>query len=415
MDQRRVVVTGMGTVNAVAKSTEEYAHALREGTCGIGPVTVFDTSAHRTKTGGEVSGFSPRKMIPEEFSLKRMSRSDLMAMAAAVEALVDTGLFPIPEELKEETGVIIGGGAGGIPEGEAFYQSYLEKGIDRVRVSRISCLFCASSADHIATKLRLSGPKTTFMTACSSSATAVGYARDLIRRGISDIIIAGGTEPLTQLTYASFNALRSVDPEYCKPFDKNRMGLSLGEGAGVMILESEEHAVARGAKIYGEIFGYGITCDSHHMTAPDPEASGAARSMRVALADADIAPERVDYINAHGTATPANDVTETKGIKAVFGKRAHDIPVSSTKSMIGHTLGAAGILEGIACFLAITGDFIPPTIHLTEPDPQCDLDYVTEGSRKAELSVVLSNSFAFGGNNTTVLYGRYTGKGVSRE
>jgi 3-oxoacyl-[acyl-carrier-protein] synthase II len=312
--------------------------------------------------------------------------------------------------MRETAGVIIGGGAGGMPEAEALYREYQERGAEKVRFSQLASLFSASSADHIAINFKLMGPKTTFMTACSSGATAIGYARDLIRDGYAKMIIAGGTEPLSMVTYTSFNSLRSVDPEYCKPFDRNRQGLSLGEGAGMMILEPLEDALEREAKIYGEVLGYGITCDSHHMTAPDPAASGAARAMAEALRDAGITPERVDYINAHGTATPANDVVETNGIKAVFKKRAYDIPVSSTKSMIGHTLGAAGALEGLASILAVHHGFIPPTIHLTEPDPECDLDYVTEGARDKSPDIVLSNSFAFGGNNTAVVFGRYTEK-----
>jgi 3-oxoacyl-[acyl-carrier-protein] synthase II len=298
-------------------------------------------------------------------------------------------------------------------EGEAAYQQYLTGNAAAVRFSAFAAFCCASSADHIVSKLKLWGPKTTFMTACSSGATAVGYARDLIRDGQARVMIAGGTEPLARTTYAAFNALKAVDPEYCKPFDGHRAGMSLGEGAGMMILESLEHALARGVRIYGEVLGYGISCDANHMTAPDPEASGAVRCMRTALADAGIAPSRVDYINAHGTATPANDRMETAGIKRVFGPRAHEIPVSSTKSMIGHTLGAAGAIEAVASMLAITEGFIPPTIHRTIYDPECDLDYVTEGARMAALDVVLSNSFAFGGNNTAIVLGRYTAEGIS--
>ncbi len=359
--------------------------------------------------------FHPEKLIPSSFSRKRASRSDLLAMAAAVQALEQAGLLPFPQSLADTTGISIGGGAGGMLEGEEFYEAYLKKGKDRARFSRLASLFCASSADHIASSLGLFGPKTTFMTACSSGATAIGFAADQIRYGRAETMIAGGAEPLSRIIYAAFNSLRSVDPEYCKPFDKNRQGLSLGEGAGIFILESLDHASARGTKILGEVLGYGVTCDSHHMTAPDPEASGSIRAMQAALADAGAVKEQIEYINAHGTATPANDVAETQGIKELFQKRAYDVPVSSTKSMIAHTLGAAGALEGMACMLAILNGFIPPTVHLSEPDPDCDLDYVPGRSRKKELSIVLSNSFAFGGNNTSVIYGRYTQKGIVHE
>jgi len=415
MEKERVVITGLGTVNAVAGSAPEFSSALRQGVCGIGPVTVFDTSDYRTHTGGEVKNFNPRGTIPPEFSLKRMSRSDLMAMTAALEALRDAGLFPFPKDLTADTGVVIGGGAGGMLEGEGAYRRYLQGGGRRVRYSQFSAFCCASSADHIATKLELLGPKTTFMTACSSGATAIGYARDLIQEGAATLVIAGGAEPLSRITYAAFNALQAVDREYCRPFDKNRQGLSLGEGAGIMILETLGHARKRGARIYGEVLGYGVSCDSYHMTAPDPRASGAARCITAALRDSGLSPERVDYINAHGTATPANDLMETRGIKAVFGKRAYHIPVSSTKSMTGHTLGAAGAIEGVVSALAIFQGFVPPTIHLTERDPECDLDYVAEGSRAAEVHIVVSNSFAFGGNNTAIVLGRYTPKGIVHE
>jgi 3-oxoacyl-[acyl-carrier-protein] synthase II len=415
MEIERVVITGLGTINAVAANAPEFLGALRNGVCGIGPVTVFDTTEFKTHTGGQVKRFAPQEMIPPEFSIKRMSRSDIMAMGAAVEALKNAGLFPVPEGLLADTGVVIGGGAGGMLEGEAAYRRYLEENGKGVRFSCFSSFCCASSADHIATRLGLMGPKTTFMTACSSGATAMGYARDLIRAGMAKVVIAGGTEPLSRITYATFNALGAVDPEFCKPFDKYRRGISLGEGAGILILESLSHARRRGAQIHGEILGYGVSCDAYHMTAPDPEASGAARCMRTALQDAGVPPERVDYINAHGTATPANDRMETRGIKAVFGKKAYQIPVSSTKSMTGHTLGAAGAVEGVVSVLGIVHGFIPPTIHLTAPDPECDLDHVAEGARDSKVNIVLSNSFAFGGNNSSVVFGRFTEKGIVHE
>jgi 3-oxoacyl-[acyl-carrier-protein] synthase II len=300
-------------------------------------------------------------------------------------------------------------------ECEAIFRRYLQRGGAGTPFSPFSSFCCASSADTIASRLSLFGPKTTFMTACSSGATALGYAGDLIRRGQARIMIAGGTEPLCRITYAAFNALKAVDPQYCKPFDRQRQGLSLGEGAGMMILEALEHARERGVPILAELLGYGVSCDAHHMTAPDPEGSGAVRCMMAALEDAGAHPGQVDHINAHGTATPANDRMETRAIRQVFGKRAEAIPVSATKSMTGHTLGAAGAIEGVICALAISRCFIPPTIHLRDPDPECDLDFVTGGSRQRAVDVVLSNSFAFGGNNTAVLFGRYTARGVLNE
>jgi 3-oxoacyl-[acyl-carrier-protein] synthase II len=403
----RVVVTGMGTVNALAADTGRFAEALRRGECGIGPVSLFDTAGFRTHNGAQVKNFDPRAAIPAQFSRKRMSRSDLFALAAALQALKQAGLDPIPDSLGERMGVVIGGGAGGLLEAEAFFSDYLMRGDRSAQFSRLAPVCCASTANHLAKKFCLWGPKTTLMTACSSGATAIGLGRDLIRTGAARAMIAGGTEPLCRLTFASFNALHAVDPEYCRPFSGNRAGLTLGEAAGILILESLAGALDRGAVILGEILGYGVTCDSHHMTAPDVGASGAARAMRAALADAGLAPEDVDYINAHGTATPLNDLMETRAIKEVFGARAGKIPVSSTKSMHGHTLGASGALEAVVALLAVTKGFIPPTIHHETRDPECDLDYVTTGARPIAPEVVLSNSFAFGGNNTTVILGRY--------
>jgi 3-oxoacyl-[acyl-carrier-protein] synthase II len=246
MEQNRVVVTGLGTVNAIARSVPEFTSALQAGRCGIGPVTVFDTAEYRTHTGGEVQDFAPREMIPRSFSLKRMSRADCMAMAATLEALSDAGLFAVPDQLRGEMGVVIGGGAGGMLECEAVYRDYLLGTGRGESYSRFASFCCASSADRIASQLGIMGPKTTFMTACSSGATAIGYARDLIQTNMAPVVICGGTEPLCRITYGAFNALQAVDPEYCKPFDKNRQGLSLGEGSGIMILEALSHARQRG-------------------------------------------------------------------------------------------------------------------------------------------------------------------------
>ena len=410
-----MVITGMGTVNSIGKNVADFARALKKGDCGIRPVTLFDTSGFRARVAGEVKEFNPGETIPAEFSLKRMSRSDLMAMSAAVEALKQAGLFPLPEHRREDVGVVIGGGAGGMLEAEDFFGRYLRTHGRHAPFSKLSSLYCSSTADHIATKLGLMGPKASFMTACSSSATAIGFAGDLIRTGAATIVLAGGTEPLSRITYASFNALRAMDPECCKPFDRNRRGLSLGEGAGILVIEAFDHARDRGALILGEVLGYGVTGDAHHMTAPDPTGSGASRSMMSALNDSGITPGRVHYINAHGTATPANDLMETRAIKEVFGGGAYGIPVSSTKSMTGHTLGAAGAIESIVCVCAIDQGFIPPTIHLVEADPECDLDYVPGEARYRDIGIALSNSFAFGGNNTTVVFGRFTEGGIVHE
>ena len=410
--EKRIVITGLGTLNSIANNAADFALALQAGVCGIKKLDLFDTTEFRSQIGGQIKNFIARDYIPVDFPIKRMSRADMLSFAATLEALRDAGLYPLPGSLKEEMGVAIGGGSGGLLEAESFYMELLKKGAAKARFSKLSTIYCASSADRIASGLGLSGPKTTFMTACSAGATALGYARDLILSGQAAIMLAGGVEPMCRITYAAFNALKSVDPDVCRPFDKNRAGLSLGEAAAIMVLEPLDAAINRGARIYGELLGYGVTCDSFHMTSPDEKASGAVRSMQAALKDSGLAIEDIDYINAHGTATPVNDVTETKAIKEVFGKRAYLIPVSSTKSMHAHTLGAAGALEGIVSMLALLHGFVPPTINYQDSDPQCDLDYVTSGFRKANLRNVLSNSFAFGGNNTTVIFGRYDGIGA---
>jgi len=408
--EKRIVITGLGTLNSIANNVADFAVALQAGVCGIKKLDLFDTAEFRSQMGGQIKNLIARNYIPVDFPIKRMSRADMISFAATLEALSDAGLYPLPDSLKEEMGVAIGGGSGGLLEAENFYMELLKKGTERARFSKLSTIYCASSADRIASGLGLAGPKTTFMTACSAGATALGYARDLIASGQASMMLAGGVEPMCRITYAAFNALKSVDPDVCRPFDKNRAGLSLGEAAAIMVLEELDAAISRGARIYGEILGYGVTCDSFHMTAPDEKASGAVRSMQAALKDSGLAIDDIDYINAHGTATPVNDITETKAIKEVFGKRAYLIPVSSTKSMHAHTLGAAGALEGIVCMLALQHGFVPPTINYQDSDPQCDLDYVTSGSRKADLRIVLSNSFAFGGNNTTVIFGKYDGR-----
>jgi len=410
--EKRIVITGLGTLNSIANNVADFALALQAGVCGIKKLDLFDTTEFRSQIGGQIKNFIARDYIPVDFPIKRMSRADMLSFAATLEALRDAGLYPLPGSLKEEMGVAIGGGSGGLLEAESFYMELLKKGAAKARFSKLSTIYCASSADRIASGLGLAGPKTTFMTACSAGATALGYARDLILSGQAAIMLAGGVEPMCRITYAAFNALKSVDPDVCRPFDKNRAGLSLGEAAAIMVLEPLDAAINRGARIYGELLGYGVTCDSFHMTSPDEKASGAVRSMQAALKDSGLTIDDIDYINAHGTATPVNDVTETKAIKEVFGKRAYLIPVSSTKSMHAHTLGAAGALEGIVSMLALLHGFVPPTINYQDSDPQCDLDYVTSGFRKANLRNVLSNSFAFGGNNTTVIFGRYDGIGA---
>jgi len=302
--------------------------------------------------------------------------------------------------------VVLGGGAGGMLSWEQYRRS-LWSGQARPKPSLLLPFANCTLTDLIAVKYGLTGPRTTISTACSSSSTSIGYGFDLIRSGEQDIVVSGGSEALSELTFAGFNSIRAMDPKYCRPFDKNRKGLSLGEGAAILILENYAGAESRGANIYGEVLGYAINSDAYHMTSPDPAAMGMSRVMAAALDVAGLRADQIDYINAHGTATPINDPLETMAIKRVFGKScADDLAVSSTKSMVGHCLGAAGAIEAVAAILALQRQIVPPTIHLDEPDPECDLDYVPNTSRKQQVRFALSNSFAFGGNNTSVVFGR---------
>jgi 3-oxoacyl-[acyl-carrier-protein] synthase II len=392
----------------VAASVPEFLTALKAGTCGIKALTVFDATEFKVQIAGEVKGFRPAELLPAGVSLKRTSRADQLALCAAVEALRDAGLYPLPEALKPDTGVVIGGGAGGMLEAEAVFGRRARGLPIGDRYSRFASFCGAATADHLTAHLESYGPKTTLMTACSSGATAIGYARDLIASGISRVVLCGGTEALSRVTFGAFNAINAVDSEPCRPFDRNRRGLSLGEGAGMLVLEARSHALARRAKIIAEVCGCGISADAHHMTAPDPQGAGAAASMAAALTDAGLAPEAIDYVSAHGTATPANDLMETLAIKSVFGDHARRLAVSAIKAMTGHTLAAAGALEAVAVALSLKHQFLPPTIGLETPDPDCDLDYVSSGFRPAKIAYALSNSFAFGGNNTSLVFGAAT-------
>jgi 3-oxoacyl-[acyl-carrier-protein] synthase II len=324
---------------------------------------------------------------------------------AVREALSASGL-DLDSVVKDRVGVILGGGAGGMLS----WERYRREVWTGKRPKKPSLLLSSSPCtltDLIANHYGFTGARATISTACSSSATSIGYGFDLVRSGAQDMVITGGSEALSELTFAGFNALRLVDPEHCRPFDKNRRGLSLGEGAGFLILEDHDRARARGATIYAEVLGYAINADAYHMTSPDPEASGMSRVMTRALETAGVPREDVHYINAHGTATRVNDEMETKAVKRVFGEdAARQLAVSSTKSMVGHCLGAAGAIEAVTTALALHHQRIPPTIHLETKDPDCDLDYVPDVSRAQEIGVALSNSFAFGGNNTTLVFGR---------
>jgi 3-oxoacyl-[acyl-carrier-protein] synthase II len=400
---RRIFVTGLGAVTSIGTNVPDFWRALLAGTCGIRPLTLFDASAYRTQTAAEVSE------IPDGLSAlekRRMSRADRMGLTAAVEAVATSGL-DVSREDPTRVGVILGGGTSGLIDSEVFFDNHLRGRKDRP--SRVLNHLPDAITDRIAQYFGLQGIKSTITTACSSSANALGYAFDIIRAGIADIVLTGGSDVLARLTYGGFNALRSVDPNPCRPFDRDRKGLSIGEAAGILVFEEGEHARRRGARILAEFLGYGVTSDAYHMTAPDPSGTAGGRTIRAALACAQVSVDRVDYVNAHGTATPQNDSAETAALKAALGERARKIPISSIKSMIGHCLCASGAIEAVATTLTVSDQKVPPTIHYDQPDPACDLDYVPNAARDAQVDVALSNSFAFGGNSSVVVFGRFGG------
>lgn len=390
---RRVAVTGLGVVSALGPDLAAFSDGLRAGRSGIAPLTLFDPTGFRTRLAAQAP--DPAPPLPPE-SLATASRPDRFGLQAAFEAVAQAGLEA--RDL-DAAALVFGTGTGGLNSSEQFL-----RGDDDVAL--LVPHQPASVTDLVARHLGIFGPRSTIMTACSSSATAIGYAGDRIRLGHVDVALAGGAEGLTRLTCAGFGCLRATAPgdEPCRPFDAERKGLTLGDGAAVLVLEELERARARGATVLAILAGWGMTADAHHMTAPHPEGEGAARAMRAALDDALLAPEAIGYINAHGTGTPHNDAAETLAIKAVLGGRAPSVPVSSIKSMVGHTLGAAGAIEAVASVLTLARGFIPPTVNLRVPDPAFGLDYVPGAAREARVGAVLSSSFAFGGNNTCLVF-----------
>ena len=404
MGTRRVVVTGMGMVSAVGNDLPTFWQSLKAGRCGIGPVTIFDTSAYRSHNGGEVKGLSPENHFTLR-DLRRLSRCDQFGIIAAREAMQDSGIEKAEID-RERFGIILGADSGGIFSVEQYFRALYTHASKRPSPSLLLSFSLATTTDHIAQEFDLRGPRTTTATVCSSSSAAVAFAYDAIASGAAELMISGGSDSLCEVTYAGFNSLRAIDPAGCRPFDKSRKGLSLGEGAGILILEELEHAQARGARIWGEVLGSGICAEAYHLTAPEPSGEGIARAIRLALADAEISPDAVEYINAHGTGTPVNDVVETKGIKKAFGERAYEISLSSIKSMVGHCLGSAGGIEAVATLLSLHEGVIPPTINYSTPDPECDLDYTPNEAKEKDIHIAVSNSFAFGGNNVCLVFGR---------
>jgi 3-oxoacyl-[acyl-carrier-protein] synthase II len=408
--RRRVVVTGLGTVNPLGHTVPEYWQALLAGRSGIAPLTLLDTTHFKVKFGGEVKNFDPSAVIDTR-AARRLDRFSQFALVAADQAVRDSGLdFSRLDPFR--AGVILGSGIGGIAEFEDAVGTLLAKGPARVSPLVIPKMIANSAAGNISIKYELRGPNTTVSTACSSAAHAIGDAMRQIAYGFADVMVTGGTEAaITPIGMAGFIQCKALSernddpPRASRPFDKGRDGFVLSEGAGLLILEEYEHAKRRGAAVYCEVLGCGNTADAFHITAPHEEGVGAAESMRQAIREAGWDPSDVQYINAHGTSTPLGDVAETKAVKQVFGEHARRLMISSTKSMIGHLLGASGGVEAIACALSIRHGVLHPTINLDQPDPDCDLDYIPNRPREARVRRVLSNSFGFGGHNCSLALG----------
>ena len=407
--RRRVVVTGMGAVTPLGDSVDEYWKSLVKGKSGIGPMTLADPTEYPCKVAGEIPDFDPGTYInPRE--ARRMARFSQTAVAAAALALEDSGIN-LSSEDEERMGVVMGNGNGGFPTTEDNARTLFKRGGMKVSPYFIPMILPNMAAANVSRLFGLKGYTSTVITACAAGTQGIGEAAEAIRRGAADVVLGGGCEAgICQLGLGGFNVIKAlsrseVPPEKAsRPFDANRDGFVPAEGAAILILESLEHALGRGAEILAEVSGYGVSSDAFHAVQPDEDGAGAARAMRWAIEDAGMQPSDIDYINAHGTSTPKNDMVETLAIKTVFGEGAYEVPISSTKSMIGHALGGAGALEAVACIKTIRDGIIHPTINYETADPDCDLDYVPNKARKGQINTVLSNSFGFGGQNACVVF-----------
>jgi 3-oxoacyl-[acyl-carrier-protein] synthase II len=413
MPHRRVVVTGLGTVNPLAADVDGFWKAALDGTSGVGLITLFDTSEFGVKIGAEVKDFDAEAHMARK-EARRLDRNAQFFWVATKQALGDAGIAYEPDDPSaSRAGVVVGSGIGGIITMQETVDVLRERGPSRVSPIAITKIISNMAGGAVSIDFHLYGPNTTTVTACAASANAIGDATEIIRRGDAEVMVAGGTEAgLCELALSSFQQARAVstrneDPAGAsRPFDADRDGFIMGEGAAVLILEEYEHAKARGAHIYAEVLGYGMSADGYHVTLPRPGGAGAAAAMQRSLDNAGLGAGDIDYINAHGTSTVANDATETIAIKTVYGERAYDVPISSTKSMTGHLLGGAGAIESIACVLAIRDGVVPPTINYTTPDPECDLDYVPNEAREVSVSRAMTNSFGFGGHNVALIFGK---------
>ena len=412
MERNRVVITGLGAITPLGNNPDEFWSNIKSGNTGIDFIKGFDTSDFKVKRAAEVKDFKPELYI-EKKEIKRMDRFCQFAIAGAAQAFENSGL-DLDSIDKERFGVIVGSGIGGIGTIEREEGNLLKKGPNKVHPLFIPMIISNMAAGNIAIKFGAKGMCTNVVTACATGTNCIGEAFHAIKNGLADIMIAGGTEAsITPLSIAGFTQLtaltKSDDPKRASiPFDAERSGFVMGEGSGIVIVESLEHALKRKANILSEIVGYGSTCDAYHMTSPSPDGQGAARAMKIAIDEADISKEEVSYVNAHGTSTPVNDKFETIAIKKVFGDYAKNVPISSTKSMTGHLLGAAGAIEAIVCIKALQEGFIPPTVGYKVSDPDCDLDYVPNVGRQQDINYAMSNSLGFGGHNAVLLFKKWS-------
>ena len=412
---RRVVITGMGVVSPVGNDLETFWDNLRNGVSGIDLIIAFDPSAYDCRIAGEVRNFDPKNFFKNSKDARRTDRYSHLAMAASKMALEDSGV-DLEKVNRQRFGSLISSGIGGLKTLEDQISNLLTKGPSRVSPFTIPMLISNMASGIVSMEYGLQGPNFCIVTACATSNNAIGESWRIIKFGDADIFLAGGAEasivPIGLAGFASMKALstRNDEPQRAsRPFDRDRDGFVMGEGAGVLVVEELEHAKARGAKIYCELTGYGLSADAHHMTAPPPDGEGAVRAMKMALDHAGVTPEQVDYVNAHATSTGLGDVCETRAIKTVFGDYAYKVSISATKSMTGHLLGGAGAIETAACVMAIRDSVIPPTINLENPDPECDLDYTPKVAREKKVRIALNNSFGFGGHNATLVTTEFTG------
>jgi 3-oxoacyl-[acyl-carrier-protein] synthase II len=408
---RRVVVTGLGTVNPLGMDVESFWKAAQSGTAGVGLITAFDPTGFKVRIGAEIPEFDPEQWI-EKREARRLDRFDQLFWAATAQALADAGIsYEEDDPAALRAGVVVGSGIGGMISFQGNLDVMRQRGPGRISPLAITQLIPNMAAGLISIEFNLFGPSTCTVTACAASANAIGDAAEIIKRGDADVMVAGGAEaPLCEFALAGFSQARALstrndDPGAAsRPFDADRDGFVMGEGAATLILEEREHAIARGAAIHAEVAGYGMSSDGYHVTLPRPGGAGAARAMENALRNGGLGPGEIHYINAHGTSTMANDATETAAIKTVFGDHAGGMQISSTKSMTGHLLGAAGALESLVCILAIRDGVVPPTINYETPDPECDLDYVPNEAREVPVRAAMTNSFGFGGHNVSLAF-----------